>query len=81
VLEIKIFYFDIGSNNRGIFLRISEVRPNFRTTITIPEKVWSRFRDNINDFIFTMDNERNNSRLNPGEKSSIPPSGIDENKN
>jgi hypothetical protein len=76
----KHFYFDIGSNNRGIFLRISEVRPNFRTAITIPEKVWSRFRDNINDFIIIMDNERNNSRLNTEEKTSILPSNIDENK-
>ncbi len=54
-----------------------------RTTITIPEKVWTHFRDNINDFIVTMDNERtkssstiiDNSQINPGEKSSIPPSG------
>jgi hypothetical protein len=79
----KNFYFDIGSNDRGIFLRISEVRPNFRTAITLPEKVWSRFRDNINDFILIMDNERNNpnnSRLNAEEKSSILPSDIDENK-
>jgi len=75
----KNFYFDIGSNNRGIFLRISEVRPNFRTAITIPEKVWSRFRDNINDFVIIMNNERNNS-TNTEEKSSLSPSDIDENK-
>jgi hypothetical protein len=83
----KNFYFDTGSNDRGIFLRISEVRPNFRTAITLPEKVWSRFRDNINDFILIMDNERNNptstvdnSQLNTEEKSSISPSDIDEKK-
>jgi len=88
--EIKIFfYFDVGSNNRGIFLRISEVRANLRSAITVPEKAWSRFRDNINDFILAMDRERNNilstvdnSRLNSGngDKSSIPQSGNDENK-
>jgi len=75
----KNFYFDIGSNNRGIFLRISEVRPNFRTAITIPEKVWSRFRDNINDFTIIMNNERNNP-TNTEEKSSFSPSDNDENK-
>ncbi|CAF1097361.1 unnamed protein product [Adineta steineri] len=67
----KNFYFDVGSNNRGVFLRISEVRSNFRSAITIPEKVWPLFRDNIKDFIDIMDNQRNN----PGEKSSSPPSG------
>ncbi|CAF3224127.1 unnamed protein product [Rotaria socialis] len=69
----KNFYFDCGSNDRGIFLRIAEVRPNFRTAITIPEKVWSHFRDNINEFILTMNNERRSS-LNTGEDS---PSGTD----
>ncbi|CAF0940564.1 unnamed protein product [Adineta ricciae] len=71
----KNFYFDIGSNNRGVFLRISEVRPNSRTTITIPEKVWSRFRDDLSELIVTMDDKRNHSRINPGEESAIPPSG------
>ncbi|CAF3764899.1 unnamed protein product [Rotaria sp. Silwood1] len=80
----KNFYFDTGSNNRGVFLRISEVRPNYRTAITIPEKVWSHFRDNINDFICTMNNQRNNttstidnSPLNTGENL---PSDLNEEK-
>ncbi|CAF0904776.1 unnamed protein product [Adineta ricciae] len=75
----KNFYFDIGSNNRGVFLRISEVRANFRTAITIPEKAWSRFRDNINDFILAMDKERqntsttaDNSRSNSGNADKAP---------
>jgi hypothetical protein len=86
----KNFYFDIGSNNRGVFLRISEVRANLRAAITVPEKAWSRFRDNINDFILAMERERNNtsspidnSQLNSGndDKPSIPPSGTNsENK-
>ena len=41
-VENKNFYFDIGQNNRGIYMRISEVKTNFRTAITIPEKSWSR---------------------------------------
>lgn len=61
----KHFYFDIGSNDRGVFLRISEVRPNFRAAITIPEKAWPRFRDNIDDFISLMTKERNEFVPNP----------------
>lgn len=49
-VENKMFYFDIGHNRRGTFMRISEVRANFRTAITIPERSWARFRDVIADF-------------------------------
>jgi hypothetical protein len=83
----KNFYFDTGSNNRGIFLRISEVRPNFRTAITLPEKTWSRFRDNLTDFILLMDHERHNprstrdiSQLNTEEKSLMSKSDRDDTK-
>lgn len=31
-------------------MRISEVKTNFRTAITIPEKSWSRFRDILADY-------------------------------
>jgi len=27
-VDNKIFYFDIGQNNRGVFMRVSEVSPN-----------------------------------------------------
>ena len=70
-VENKNFYFDIGQNNRGIYMRISEVRilisgepalfffviqvkTNFRTAITIPEKSWSRFRDIFDDYVEKM---------------------------
>jgi len=80
----KHFYFDIGSNNRGIFLRISEVRGNVRTAITIPEKAWSRVRDNVDDFILKMNNERHNlsTEISSGqdERTSMPPSGTDAKK-
>jgi hypothetical protein len=49
-VENKMFYFDIGHNRRGTFMRISEVRANFRTAITIPERSWARFRDVISEF-------------------------------
>jgi len=51
-VENKMFYFDVGSNRRGVYLRVSEVsvRNNFRTAITIPERSWGKFRDILNEF-------------------------------
>ncbi|KAK6191439.1 hypothetical protein SNE40_003128 [Patella caerulea] len=49
-VENKMFYFDVGSNRRGVYMRISEVRNNFRTAITIPERSWARFRDILSEF-------------------------------
>jgi len=48
--ENKKFYFDIGQNNFGVFMRISEVKLTYRTSITIPESSWARFRDILNDY-------------------------------
>ncbi|CDS40237.1 PUR alpha protein [Echinococcus multilocularis] len=45
----KTFYFDVGSNRYGVFLRISELRANYRTAVTIPEHHWSRFRDILDE--------------------------------
>jgi hypothetical protein len=49
-VDNKNFYFDIGQNNRGVYMRISEVKTNFRTAITVPEKSWPRFRDILADY-------------------------------
>ncbi|XP_078334179.1 transcriptional regulator protein Pur-beta-like isoform X3 [Crassostrea virginica] len=49
-VENKVFYFDVGSNRRGVYLRISEVRANYRTAVTIPERSWGRFRDMLCEF-------------------------------
>nr|XP_018916743.1 PREDICTED: transcriptional activator protein Pur-beta isoform X2 [Bemisia tabaci] len=49
-VDSKNFYFDIGQNKRGVYMRISEVKTNFRTAITIPEKSWYRFRDIFADY-------------------------------
>ncbi|XP_067217339.1 transcriptional regulator protein Pur-beta isoform X2 [Linepithema humile] len=53
-VDSKNFYFDIGQNNRGIYMRISEVKTNFRTAITVPEKSWARFRDIFADYCEKM---------------------------
>ena len=48
----KIFYFDSGSNARGVFLKISEVRQSrYRTSITIPQAHLAEVRDQINEFL------------------------------
>jgi len=44
-VEGKSFHFDVGQNSRGVYMRISEVQPTFRTSITLPERSWHRFRD------------------------------------
>lgn len=31
-------------------MRISEVKSSYRTSITIPESSWARFRDILNDY-------------------------------
>ncbi|CAK1546791.1 unnamed protein product [Leptosia nina] len=53
-VDNKNFYFDIGQNNRGIYMKVSEVKSNFRTAITVPEKCWSRFRDIMADYCDKM---------------------------
>ncbi|VVC89500.1 unnamed protein product [Leptidea sinapis] len=59
-VDNKNFYFDVGQNNRGVYLKVSEVVPslqvksNFRTAITVPEKCWIRFRDIMADYCDKM---------------------------
>ncbi|XP_023343663.1 transcriptional activator protein Pur-beta-A [Eurytemora carolleeae] len=54
-VEGKGFHFDVGQNSRGIFMKISEVQTNYRTSVTLPEKCWPRFKDILEDFIQKMD--------------------------
>lgn len=48
-IERKRFYFDCGRNNRGSFLRVSEVTSNFRSSITIPRQGLLKFKDLVCD--------------------------------
>ena len=32
-VDNKNFYFDIGQNNRGVYMRISEVNDNFKSAV------------------------------------------------
>lgn len=49
--DSKMFYFDVGRNTRGTYMRISEVRNNYRNAITIPERWWPKFRDVFGEFV------------------------------
>ena len=47
----KNFYFDCGSNERGTFLKVSEVRNRYRSSITIPDNFLAQFRDILNEYV------------------------------
>ncbi|EPQ16956.1 Transcriptional activator protein Pur-alpha [Myotis brandtii] len=42
-VDNKRFFFDVGSNKYGVFMRVSEVKPTYRNSITVPYKVWAKF--------------------------------------
>lgn len=42
-VDSKRFFFDVGSNKYGVFLRVSEVKPSYRNSITVPFKAWGKF--------------------------------------
>lgn len=71
-VDNKRFYFDVGSNRFGVFLKISEVRQPYRNTITVPLKAWARFGENFVRYeeemrrIFTCHKEK---RTEPREDS------------
>lgn len=54
-VERKRFYFDCGSNERGSFVRISEVTNKYRSSVTIPKQGLHKFRDILGDVIEKMD--------------------------
>lgn len=54
-VENKTFFFDIGNNDRGSFLRISEVCGAFRTMITVPEAVWEQFISTVDEATLPCD--------------------------
>ncbi|XP_018411307.1 PREDICTED: LOW QUALITY PROTEIN: transcriptional activator protein Pur-beta-B-like [Nanorana parkeri] len=42
-VDSKRFFFDVGCNKYGVFLRVSEVKPSYRNSITVPLKAWGKF--------------------------------------
>jgi hypothetical protein len=50
-VDNKTFYFDCGTNERGTFLKVSEVRNRYRTFVTIPDNFLIQFRDLLNEYV------------------------------
>uniref|UniRef100_A0A1B0FJX5 Uncharacterized protein n=1 Tax=Glossina morsitans morsitans TaxID=37546 RepID=A0A1B0FJX5_GLOMM len=73
-VDNKNFYFDIGQNNRGVYMRISEVKSNFRNSITVPEKCWARFRDIFNDYCEKMKKTSDSPSSITAENNQVPTS-------
>ncbi|XP_056146462.1 purine-rich element-binding protein gamma [Lampris incognitus] len=46
-VDNKRFYFDVGADRRGVFLKVSEVRQAYRSAITVPLKAWLRFGESF----------------------------------
>lgn len=53
--ERKMLYFDIGQNERGIFMRITEVKREMRNSVTIPESSWHTMSNFFAETCFKMD--------------------------
>ncbi|PAV81277.1 hypothetical protein WR25_02111 [Diploscapter pachys] len=51
--ETKTFYLDIGENDRGVFVRISEVKisTGFRQSITVPSTALEKIRSALDEVI------------------------------
>jgi len=68
----KQFFLDVGRNQRGVFLRITEQTRYYRSAITVPEKYWKEFAGIFKD----KDNEMQeyNSQMEkskPGEDADM----------
>ncbi|KAJ6427884.1 hypothetical protein OIU84_023313 [Salix udensis] len=50
-VDQKRFFFDLGSNNRGHFLRISEVAGNDRSSIILPLSGLKQFHETVGHFV------------------------------
>ncbi|VDN52801.1 unnamed protein product [Dracunculus medinensis] len=52
----KFFYFHVGHNDRGTFVRISEVKQisGLRNSITVPQSSWGDFRDLLGELMEKM---------------------------
>ncbi|KAE8730809.1 Transcription factor Pur-alpha 1 [Hibiscus syriacus] len=76
-LDSKVFYFDIGENRRGRFLKVSEASVSRnRSTIIVPagstrDEGWEAFRNILADI-----NEASRLFILPNQNSSEPSEGL-----
>ncbi|CAL4957368.1 unnamed protein product [Urochloa humidicola] len=79
-LQTKVFYFDIGENKRGRFLKVSEASVNRnRSTIIVPagssgEEGWEAFRNVLLEInneasrLYVLPNHPNQQHMEPPER-------------
>jgi len=65
----KQFFLDVGSNQRGVFLRITEQVRAYRSTINIPEKYWMEFANMFKEKAEEM--QSYNSQILERSKASV----------
>ena len=79
-VDSKRFFFDVGSNKYGVFMRVSEVKPTYRNSITVPCKVWSKFGNTFCKYADEMRKIQERSREKRASELLLPegPHGGDE---
>lgn len=62
----KVFYFDVNHNERGTFVRVSEVKQlsGLRSSIAVPQSAWASFRDAFSDFLKIMEKPKEDGVTN-----------------
>ncbi|KAM9437464.1 transcriptional regulator protein Pur-beta-like isoform 1-T1 [Salvelinus alpinus] len=73
MVDSKRFFFDVGSNKYGVFLRVSEVKPSYRNSITIPFKAWGKFGGAFSRYAEEMKEIQERQRDKIWEQSSMSP--------
>nr|ACO10426.1 Transcriptional activator protein Pur-alpha [Caligus rogercresseyi] len=53
-VDNKSYFFTLDKSNRGIAMRISEVKPGSQSSITIPDKSWDAFLKLLEEFANEM---------------------------
>ncbi|CAI4228427.1 unnamed protein product [Auanema sp. JU1783] len=59
----KTFYFDVGQNEKGTYVRISEVKltTGYRSSITVPMSAMDKFKEVMEDVIKEVSSEKESS--------------------
>lgn len=72
-VDNKRFFFDVGSNKYGVFMRVSEVKPSYRNSITIPYKVWAKFGNTFSKYAEEMKKIQEKQREKRSEQQEEAP--------
>ena len=61
-----------------LFVCLEQVRANFRTAVTIPERSWGRFRDILSDFIDKLGKEGSGAERGEEDDAEVVQTQADE---